>query len=56
NRRDLPKDTLIDRLEVLSDDGNPSRANIKQALGRRSGLRTAGAAAKPCQADSSKSI
>nr|GEX29351.1 replication protein A 70 kDa DNA-binding subunit B [Tanacetum cinerariifolium] len=35
NRRDLPKDTPIDRLEVLSDDGNPSRANIKQALGRR---------------------
>nr|GEX19114.1 hypothetical protein [Tanacetum cinerariifolium] len=34
NRRDLPKDTPIDRLEVLSDDGNPSRANIKQALGR----------------------
>nr|GEU76565.1 putative ribonuclease H-like domain-containing protein [Tanacetum cinerariifolium] len=32
NRRDLPKDTLTDRLEVLSDDGNPSRANIKQAL------------------------
>nr|GEV25029.1 hypothetical protein [Tanacetum cinerariifolium] len=28
------KDTPIDRLEVLSDDGNPSRANIKQALGR----------------------
>nr|GEY43864.1 uncharacterized mitochondrial protein AtMg00810-like [Tanacetum cinerariifolium] len=34
NRMDLPKDTPIDRLEVLSDDGNPSRANIKQALGR----------------------
>nr|GEX84774.1 hypothetical protein [Tanacetum cinerariifolium] len=34
NQRDLPKDTPIDRLEVLSDDGNPSRANIKQALGR----------------------
>nr|GEY13552.1 retrotransposon protein, putative, unclassified [Tanacetum cinerariifolium] len=34
NWRDLPKDTPIDRLEVLSDDGNPSRANIKQALGR----------------------
>nr|GEY93499.1 putative reverse transcriptase domain-containing protein [Tanacetum cinerariifolium] len=33
NRRDLPKDTPIDRLEVLSDDGNPSRANIKKALG-----------------------
>nr|GEV56681.1 hypothetical protein [Tanacetum cinerariifolium] len=33
NQRDLPKDTPIDRLEVLSDDGNPSRANIKQALG-----------------------
>nr|GEW81508.1 integrase, catalytic region, zinc finger, CCHC-type, peptidase aspartic, catalytic [Tanacetum cinerariifolium] len=51
-----------------SDDGNPSRANIKQALHsnslvysyrvlstlRCSGLRTAGAAAKPCQRDSSK--
>nr|GEU73947.1 hypothetical protein [Tanacetum cinerariifolium] len=34
NQRDLPTDTPIDRLEVLSDDGNPSRANIKQALGR----------------------
>nr|GEX99251.1 hypothetical protein [Tanacetum cinerariifolium] len=42
NRRDLPKDTPIDRLEVLrydlekgvNDDGNPSRANFKQALGR----------------------
>nr|GEZ09178.1 retrovirus-related Pol polyprotein from transposon TNT 1-94 [Tanacetum cinerariifolium] len=34
NQRDLPKDTPIYRLEVLSDDGNPSRANIKQALGR----------------------
>nr|GEV50851.1 reverse transcriptase domain-containing protein [Tanacetum cinerariifolium] len=32
NRRDLPKDTPIDRIEVLSDDGNPSRAIIKQAL------------------------
>nr|GEW10157.1 ATPase WRNIP1 [Tanacetum cinerariifolium] len=38
NRRDLPKDTPIDRLEVLSDDGNPSRANIKQALGREKPL------------------
>nr|GEY15918.1 uncharacterized mitochondrial protein AtMg00810-like [Tanacetum cinerariifolium] len=49
------------------DYGNPSKANIKQALVthwfthtvflstlRRSGLRTAGAAAKPCQGDSSK--
>nr|GEU67676.1 hypothetical protein [Tanacetum cinerariifolium] len=50
------------------DDGNPSRAIIKQALGsnslvhsyralstlRRFGLRMAGAAAKPCQGDSSK--
>nr|GEX68895.1 hypothetical protein [Tanacetum cinerariifolium] len=33
NWRDLPKDTPIDKLEVLSDDGNPSRAKIKQALG-----------------------
>nr|GEU53242.1 retrotransposon protein, putative, unclassified [Tanacetum cinerariifolium] len=60
NQRDLPKDTPIDRLEVLSDDGNPSRAIIKQALGivfstlRRFGLRTAGAAAKPWQGDSSE--
>nr|GEX80355.1 hypothetical protein [Tanacetum cinerariifolium] len=38
--------------DIHSDDGNPSRANIKQALGRRSGLRTTGAAAKPCQGDS----
>nr|GEV11340.1 hypothetical protein [Tanacetum cinerariifolium] len=33
NQRDQPKDTPIDRLEVLSDDRNPSRDNIKQALG-----------------------
>nr|GEV74294.1 hypothetical protein [Tanacetum cinerariifolium] len=32
NQGDLPKDTPIDGLEVLSDDGNPSRANIKQVL------------------------
>nr|GEV20606.1 uncharacterized mitochondrial protein AtMg00810-like [Tanacetum cinerariifolium] len=38
NWRDLPKDTPIDRLKVLSDDGNPSRANIKQAIGRYQGL------------------
>ncbi|GJX50464.1 hypothetical protein Tco_0277309 [Tanacetum coccineum] len=57
----------------LTEDGNPSRANIKQALGRChwvfnslvhslcalstlrcSGLRTASAAAKPCQGDSSE--
>nr|GEZ24828.1 hypothetical protein [Tanacetum cinerariifolium] len=51
-----------------SEDGNPARANIKQALGsgfnslvhsiralstlRRSGLRMASTAAKPCQGDS----
>nr|GEV93573.1 hypothetical protein [Tanacetum cinerariifolium] len=35
NRRDLPKDTPTNILEFLSDDGNPSRANIKQALGRK---------------------
>nr|GEX46637.1 hypothetical protein [Tanacetum cinerariifolium] len=50
------------------EDGNPARANIKQALGsgfnllvhslralsalRRSGMRTASTAAKPCQGDS----
>nr|GEW64942.1 hypothetical protein [Tanacetum cinerariifolium] len=34
NWMDLPKDTPIGRLEVLSDDGNPSRSIIKQALGR----------------------
>nr|GEW04760.1 hypothetical protein [Tanacetum cinerariifolium] len=54
---------------VLSKDGNPARANIKQALVgfnslvhslralsalRRSGLRTASTAAKPCQGDSSE--
>nr|GEW84361.1 hypothetical protein [Tanacetum cinerariifolium] len=54
--------------ENHSEDGNPARANIKQALGsgfnslvhsiralstlRRSGLRTASTAAKPCQGDS----
>nr|GEV51311.1 reverse transcriptase domain-containing protein [Tanacetum cinerariifolium] len=60
---------IVDSIEngrYVSDDGNPSRANIKQALGsnslvhsyralstlRRSGLRTANAAAKPCQGDS----
>ncbi|GJV91323.1 hypothetical protein Tco_1539136 [Tanacetum coccineum] len=40
NRRDLPRDTPLVRVEVLrviffsthSDDGNPSSANIKQAL------------------------
>nr|GEW57046.1 hypothetical protein [Tanacetum cinerariifolium] len=37
NHRDLPKNTSTDRLEVLSDDGNPSRANIKQALGSDDG-------------------
>ncbi|GJV75655.1 hypothetical protein Tco_1507239 [Tanacetum coccineum] len=52
---------------IHNEDGNPSRANIKQALVgfnplvhsfcalstlRRSGLRTASAAAKPCQGDS----
>nr|GEZ34043.1 hypothetical protein [Tanacetum cinerariifolium] len=50
------------------EDGNPARANIKQAIGfnslvyslralsalRRSGLRTASTAAKPCQGDSSE--
>nr|GEV28757.1 retrovirus-related Pol polyprotein from transposon TNT 1-94 [Tanacetum cinerariifolium] len=59
--------TILDQPSVTSyggirrDDGNPSRANIKQALGRvlstlrRCGLRTADAAAKPCQGDSSES-
>ncbi|GJR95212.1 hypothetical protein Tco_0267386 [Tanacetum coccineum] len=49
NQRNLPKDTPIDRLEVLSDDGNPSRANIKQALGRSSSK-------KVMYADQSKDI
>nr|GEX89850.1 retrovirus-related Pol polyprotein from transposon TNT 1-94 [Tanacetum cinerariifolium] len=48
NRRDLPKDTLIDRLEVLSDDGNPSRANIKQALEQET-EETAGKEQSNCQ-------
>nr|GEW82707.1 putative UPF0481 protein At3g02645 [Tanacetum cinerariifolium] len=30
NRRDLPRDIPLDIIEVLSDVGNPSRANIKQ--------------------------
>ncbi|GJT67692.1 hypothetical protein Tco_1019172 [Tanacetum coccineum] len=37
NRRDLPRDIPLDSVGVLSihnDDGNPARANIKQALGR----------------------
>ncbi|GJW96762.1 hypothetical protein Tco_0178570 [Tanacetum coccineum] len=32
NRRDLLRDIPLDSVEVLSDDGNPSKANIKQAL------------------------
>nr|GEU58032.1 hypothetical protein [Tanacetum cinerariifolium] len=63
--------TILDRPTVTSygdirrDDGNPSRANIKQALGRvlifemlktfdKLQKRTADAAAKPCQGDSSE--
>ncbi|GJT50170.1 hypothetical protein Tco_0976327 [Tanacetum coccineum] len=34
NRRDLPRDIPLDSVEVLSDNGNPSRANIKPALRR----------------------
>ncbi|GJR34227.1 hypothetical protein Tco_1209911 [Tanacetum coccineum] len=42
NRRDLPRDTPLDRIEVLrvilfsihSDDENPSSVNIKQHCGR----------------------
>ncbi|GJW08592.1 hypothetical protein Tco_1571015 [Tanacetum coccineum] len=33
NQRDLPRDNPLDSVEVLSEDGNPARANIKQALG-----------------------
>nr|GEV48654.1 hypothetical protein [Tanacetum cinerariifolium] len=33
NRRDLPMDNPLVSVEVLSEDGNPARANIKQALG-----------------------
>nr|GEW73624.1 integrase, catalytic region, zinc finger, CCHC-type, peptidase aspartic, catalytic [Tanacetum cinerariifolium] len=33
NRRDLPKDNPYLEIAVLSKDGNPARANIKQALG-----------------------
>nr|GEW94422.1 reverse transcriptase domain-containing protein [Tanacetum cinerariifolium] len=54
--------------DIHSDDGNPSRANIKQDLGsnslvhlyralstlRRSDMRTADAAVKSCQGDSSE--
>ncbi|GJZ50999.1 retrovirus-related pol polyprotein from transposon TNT 1-94 [Tanacetum coccineum] len=104
SQRDLPRDNPLVSVDVLrtfesyesthNEDGNPSRANIKQALGseltssfwktfrcaqqlifehidcwvfnslvhslralstlRRSGLRTASAAAKPCQGDSSE--
>nr|GEZ92641.1 hypothetical protein [Tanacetum cinerariifolium] len=57
------------RINILREDGNPARANIKQALVgfnslvhslralsalRRYDLRTAGIAAKPCQRDSSE--
>ncbi|GJW64631.1 hypothetical protein Tco_0116515 [Tanacetum coccineum] len=72
SRRDLPRDNPLVSVEVLSthdEDGNPSRANVKQALVdlnplvhsfralstlRRSGLRTASAATKPCQGNSSE--
>ncbi|GKB16509.1 putative reverse transcriptase domain-containing protein, partial [Tanacetum coccineum] len=48
----LSKNNPVIRNESThNEDGNPSRANIKQALGRRSGLRTASAAPKPCQGD-----
>ncbi|GKC49074.1 putative ribonuclease H-like domain-containing protein, partial [Tanacetum coccineum] len=33
SRRDLPRDNPLVSVEVLSEDGNPARANIKQALG-----------------------
>ncbi|GKA88754.1 hypothetical protein Tco_0810518, partial [Tanacetum coccineum] len=33
SRRDLPRDNPLVSIEVLSEDGNPARANIKQALG-----------------------
>ncbi|GJU93132.1 hypothetical protein Tco_1317888 [Tanacetum coccineum] len=32
NQRDLPRDIPIDSIEVHSDDGNPTSANIKKAL------------------------
>ncbi|GJT93803.1 hypothetical protein Tco_1082648 [Tanacetum coccineum] len=43
NRRDLPRNSPLDRVEVL----------VLSAL-RRSVMRTASAAAKPCQGDSSE--
>nr|GEX07891.1 reverse transcriptase domain-containing protein [Tanacetum cinerariifolium] len=39
NQRDLPKNTPLDRVEVLVMNGNPSKVNIKQLCGRiRRGL------------------
>ncbi|GJR89217.1 hypothetical protein Tco_0213228 [Tanacetum coccineum] len=52
NWRDLPRDNPLVSVEVFSEDGNPGRVNIKQALDAPV-LRTASAAAKPCQGDSS---
>ncbi|GJY49844.1 hypothetical protein Tco_0439800 [Tanacetum coccineum] len=34
NRRDLPRNTPLDKVEVLVMNGNPSRVNIKQLCGR----------------------
>nr|GEV97243.1 ribonuclease H-like domain-containing protein [Tanacetum cinerariifolium] len=63
---DKALDYRVKEFRINSEDGNPARANIKQALGfnllvhslralsalRHSGLRTASTAAKPCQRDS----
>ncbi|GJQ93498.1 hypothetical protein Tco_0004637 [Tanacetum coccineum] len=49
NWRDLPRNTPLDRVEVLVMNGNPSRVNIKRSAVV---TRTASAAAKPCQGDS----
>nr|GEU93247.1 Gag-Pol polyprotein [Tanacetum cinerariifolium] len=50
SRRDLPKNTPLDRVEVLVMNGNPSRANIKQLCGRGSNTLSW----KSCQGGSSK--
>nr|GEX77613.1 hypothetical protein [Tanacetum cinerariifolium] len=34
SRRDLPRNTTLDRVEVIVMNGNPSRVNIKQLCGR----------------------
>nr|GEV88378.1 retrovirus-related Pol polyprotein from transposon TNT 1-94 [Tanacetum cinerariifolium] len=50
SQRDLPRNTTLERVEVLVTNGNPSRVNIKQLCGRGSDTLSW----KPCQGGSSK--